>query len=241
MSSQNEIINYLSTGLNNINSQLSTIANSIANTNSQLIDIANSSRSLSNDPWVKYGTIVSLLLGLIALYSANKDAINSWLFSLNIDVYDPFTRTQGALLISRLRIKNNRKYIVKNVTFWVVDLLRYQNNKWEKTPNFLEFPLRWTHTNDEYKDLSYKRPYTLDICEISCLENNGVLNPKEIHITSPIGIPHSLGLDDLLIGRNKIRITLYSESHPIQDYWLEITWDGTLKYPDITIIKINSH
>src|SRR5208283_3790423 len=213
---KNQSVDYLTTLLNTANSHLSSIAYSI--------------EGLRSHAWEIAGAIASFTVALVALYAANKDEINSRFFKPKIQIIDkPFTLQQNNLYISRLKIQNSKKWIAKNVTFWFDALWYYEDNAWRSELNFLSFPLNWTHVDIAYIDLLYARPYYLDLCQV--IDGSS----PEIHVCAVKGSPKMYGLNSLRNGKNKLRITLYCENHPIEHYYLEIEWDGTFTEPEIKI------
>jgi hypothetical protein len=220
------------------NQNISDLITILTSTNSYLADIAKSVHVISVDPWVKWGALLSFTVGLIAILIAGKDFFYKLIFKpkIRIDPH-PLALKQISGLVSRLTIRNINKQIAENVTFWVEKIWYEKNNKWIPADNFFQFPLRWTHTNDEYKNLHQARPYNLDLCEI-CPKNSNTKPSYEIHLCTLYTFPSFAGLDDIKKGENKILITVYCENHKIQHYEIEIDWDGTYQSPKIAISNI---
>ncbi len=234
----NQCVNNLLNAINNVDSDLYNINHGISGLDNSINEINNSVKLLSFNYWEEISAIASIILAVIAVYAANRDYFNNLLFGrftmpvINIHK-DLLTVKQNNILISRLTIENSKKYIAKNVSFWAEELWHFENNNWEKASNFIHFPLIWTHTKSEYKDLYYARPYSLDFCQIIY---NAERTSFYLGLCTPYGSPSIHGLDDVRLGDNRIKLSLYCDNHPIKHYIIEIRWDGPFNNPEYKLL-----
>ncbi len=225
-----------------MNANLDSLISILNTSNSYLLNIAASIKVLTSDQWVKIGAIINIAVVLVAIYASNKEFFHNLFLKTKIKIdKDAFTLKQGTVLISRLTIRNIKNKVARNVTFCVEKLWYCQRGNWNPAANFLTFPLRWTHAQDDYKDLFVDRPYSLDLCQIIIpIDSSGKPCPPEIHLctnySSAFG-PTTHGLDDLMSGKNKILLTLYCENHPTRQFPIEIEWDGNFSKPQIKVLK----
>ncbi len=206
-----------------------------------LNDISKNIHALATDTWVMWGATASFLVALVALYSSNRDRINGCFWKPKIKIEETiFNTKQNLSWISRLKIENTGDEIAKGVAFIIEDL-KYWNtskNNWESANNFLPFPLSWTNTNSESRDVLLKRPYFIDLCQvIDDRMADGHRASRNIYICTPYDSPRFHGLDDLRAGKNKIKMTLYCENHKVVHSYLAVEWSGRFEAPVVRFIE----
>ncbi len=201
-----------------------------------LSEISQNLHAISHNRLEVYGLIISSLVLIVAVYTANKEYWNNLLFKPKIKV-DNTAKTSiqvgGNLIVSRLTILIDRK-TVKGLACDVEELYYGTDGNWELAKNFIPFPLRWTHYSKESLDVLYTdKQYNLDLCEI--YKNDSSVS---IHLITNIGPPIVFGFDDLKLGNNKIKVSFYGEHLKRASYSIKIMWDGEFKKPDINIQQI---
>jgi hypothetical protein len=230
---------------------IQSLTNILNSTNSYLKIIGDNLDKLTSNHWIMLGVFANFLVVLGAIYAANRNSINGYFCKPKIQIsktVSSVTQGQNALLVSRLIVNNINKPIAKNVSFCVKRLWHFKNMKWVAAPNFISFPLAWTHTDVDSRDLFFKRPYLLDLCVVQNINTvpriqgsqgaQGSQGNHGLYLSALHGGLKSHGLDDLEKGRNRIQLTLYCENHPTKHYCVEIEWAGTFCHPKIEVSEL---
>jgi hypothetical protein len=216
-------IDLISTSTNEV------IKNIIVNTD--LSKLENILSKIADNKWQMYGVIASLFIAVVALLPLLIRLVKIF-FKPKIELDEIiYIHEQNKLLLCRLRVENKRG-LAKNVTF-VAEKLFY-NNVNNEAKNFLSFPLNWTHYNIDHNNLLKRRPYYLDLCQVLDTDFGSLKNTAPIFsIASSSGSPSLLGLDDLKIGLNILKVSLYSDNAKYNSWLLEINWGGNFSKDSI--------
>lgn len=208
---------------------------------SQNIDgIRKSLGIMENNKWEISSTAATFFAVVVAFLMGSKEEIKNWLRKPDVELKEKtLSSNQGAkkeIFVTRFIVENKGKGVAKNVSFVIGELYYSEDgkkNNWKNEKKFVPFPIGWTHSAKEEKDLYINRPYYLDFFQ-NCYNCN-----KQTGIFSPQGIPRSHGLPDIEKGWNKLLLTMYCENSKSKKYWVRIFWNGEFKEPDkIEIEKI---